>query len=158
MPTGAGSKVYAELYGDRNETAVSMARLIELGGQLVGKTKTASYVCKPESNICLPLRRFAVGSEGVSQAGSGTILLLIWTARGDCRAAIVRLNLTTPFSNLTDLGWLVLGRLEPTCGNLVWDLLPDRVARWEHIHGLTLPLVLTPQVRFCQDREGMGPD
>jgi Asp-tRNA(Asn)/Glu-tRNA(Gln) amidotransferase A subunit family amidase len=41
VSTGAGSRAYAKAYGDQVETADSIKVLIEMGGILVGKAKTA---------------------------------------------------------------------------------------------------------------------
>jgi hypothetical protein len=42
VTTGAGSRAYAALYGDARKTASSLVTLEQLGGEFVGKTKTAS--------------------------------------------------------------------------------------------------------------------
>ena len=44
VTTAAGSRAYGQLYGKRNESAVSIDGLVQLGGQIVGKLKTAASV------------------------------------------------------------------------------------------------------------------
>lgn len=40
--TSAGSRPYGEVWGEANTTASSILRLEELGGHIVGKSKTAA--------------------------------------------------------------------------------------------------------------------
>ena len=42
VTTSGGSRAYGELYGPANSSALAVSRLLELGGTLVGKTKTAT--------------------------------------------------------------------------------------------------------------------
>lgn len=60
VPTAAGSKSYAQVYGAQNETAESIQRLQELGGVLVCKTKTAQFA-SGASTVCDDLQ---YGSNG----------------------------------------------------------------------------------------------
>ncbi|KAI5480637.1 amidase signature enzyme [Pseudohyphozyma bogoriensis] len=43
MQTGCGSRAYFNLYGPRNESAVAVQRLIDLGAIVVGKDKTSQF-------------------------------------------------------------------------------------------------------------------
>ncbi|ORY35737.1 amidase signature domain-containing protein [Naematelia encephala] len=43
LPTAAGNRAYGEMYGDRNETASTVRKVTDLGGVLVGKTKTSQF-------------------------------------------------------------------------------------------------------------------
>ena len=66
--TSGGSQNWADLYGKANDTAMAIKRLANLGGVIVGKTKTAMCVLCHSIHIHradLPCR-FAMGSSGVS--------------------------------------------------------------------------------------------
>ena len=60
IPTAAGSREYGELYGERDETSLAVNRLEDIGGVIVGKTKT-------NASVRVPLCSDAVTEEGSVQ-------------------------------------------------------------------------------------------